>query len=620
LSERSGEPTELEQARREAEYYRRIAEEAGRRHLREAEGLSLMVERAQRAERELQRAHEELEQRVEARTSELAATNARLSRVVDERERAQTALRASEEAFRSFMAHFPGLAYVKEADTTVVFASEGFRTYLGLDPKAMVGKTNAQCFHEPFASQVTRDDLRVLATGRSERISEQYGGRSWLTNKFLIPRCDGAPRLGGLTLDVTEAQRSEEERRRLERQMEQVQRVESLGVLAGGIAHDFNNLLAAILANVSVLQAEPAGSAKMAAYLTDVESAARAAANLCQQLLAYAGRAPFSTELLDLSGLVRDETPLLHLCLSRELDLDLHLGEALPPVRGDAGRLRQVVLNLVVNAAEAVGEGGGRITVTTGALHAGPQRLTAALFGEALAEGTYLFLEVKDDGCGMDPDTQRRIFEPFFTSKFTGRGLGLAVVHGIVRQLGGAIELESAPGRGTCFRVLLPAVEAEKAPAARSQLPRDDWAGGGLVLVVDDEPAVRRAAARLLRRLGFEALEAGSGAQAIELYRRRGGEVRAVLLDLTMPQLDGCETLRLLRRIDPEACVVVASGYAEGEVKARFGEDQPDGFVPKPFDLDALRDQLRAALDRSRKPPGSAAAGREPEAERPPPR
>jgi signal transduction histidine kinase len=606
VGETGSDDDELQRARREVEYYRHIAEEAGTRRLREAEALSRLLERAEQAERELEQAGRELERRVAERTAELSAANDRLSRTAAEREQAEGALRASEEAFRSFMSRFPGLAYIKEADTTVVFASEGFRTYLGLAPEAMVGKPNSACFPEPFASQLTRDDLRVLTSGLPESISEEFEGRSWITRKFVIPRADGAPRLGGLTLDVTESRRGEEERRRLERQMEQLQRTESLGVLAGGIAHDFNNLLATILANTGILRAEGLAGDESAACLADVEVAARTAAGLCQRLLAYAGRAPSSSELLDLNELVRDLVQLLRSSISRKLALDLSLVDGLPLLRGDPSQLRQVVMNLVINAAEAMGEGDGTVAVATGTLEAEEGRLQGALLGQELPAGDYLFLEVADSGCGMDAETQRRIFEPFYTSKFAGRGLGLSAVLGIVRQLGGAIELESAPGQGTRFRVLLPPAGGAAAPVVRAPGEAGRWAGDGLVLVVDDEPAVRRAAGRLLARLGFQMLEAAGGAEGIEIFTSRAPQVRAVLLDLTMPHLDGVETFRRLREVDPGVRVVVASGFAEAEVRLRFGAEQPDAIVQKPYDLEVLRGQLRSVLEGLRRGPGAA--------------
>jgi signal transduction histidine kinase len=593
---------ELEEARREAAYYRRIAEEAGSRRLREAEALSHLLARAEQAERALARDQGELERRVELRTRELTEANERLSRVVAERARAEGALRAGEEVFRSFMAHFPGLAYIKEADTRVVFANEGFRTYLGVDPATLTGQTNAGCFPEPFASAMTADDLRVLASGGPERIPEEFAGRSWISHKFVIPLADGGRRLGGFTLDVTEARRGEEERRRLELRVEQAQRIDSLGVLAGGIAHDFNNLLATVLSNVALLRARGAAAPDADACLADVEAAARTAAGLCQQMLAYAGRSRFAPEPVDLGAVVRGVIPLLRASMSHRLSVDLQLAEPLPLVRGEPSQLRQVVMNLVINAAEAIGEGPGTLAIRTAAAQLAAERLGEALLGQGLAAGDYVTLDVEDTGCGMDASTQRRIFEPFFSTKFAGRGLGLSAVLGIVRQLGGAIELDSAPGRGTRFRVLLPALDAAgaaAAPAAPPEPPRgpEGWTGHGRVLVVDDEPGVRRAVGRLLGHLGFEAVEAESGAQALALHRP--GAFVAVLLDLTMPSMDGVETLRRLRQLDPGVFVMIASGFAAAEVEDRFRGEPPDGFVQKPFDVDALRDHLRAAVQRA---------------------
>jgi len=593
---RQGPTGELAAARQEADYYRRLAEEAGTRRLREAEALSQLLDRAQQAERELQRATDDLESRVAVRTAELSAANAHLEMVVAERERAEAALRASEEAFRSFMRHFPGLAYIKEADTRVVFANEGFRALLGLDPAALQGRTNAECFPEPFASKVTGDDLRVLSSGQAERVEEEFAGRTWSTWKFVILRSDGAPRLGGLTLDITDLKRGEEERRLLERQVEQAQRLESLGVMAGGIAHDFNNLLTAILSNVLSLRAD-APPAVPDACLADVEAAARTAAGLCQQMLAYAGRAPFTTAPLDLGVLVRDMVQLLRSALSRKLGLDVRLEGGLPLVRGDASQLRQIVMNLVINAAEALREGDGTVTIAVRAEQVGPARLARALLGEALPAGSFVCLEVADTGCGMDPATQRRIFEPFFSSKFTGRGLGLAAVLGAVRQLGGAIEVESAPGTGSRFRVLVPATAGEQPPAAVPAPGRADWAGHGTVLVVDDDAAVRRAARRMLRQLGFEVLEAPGGAEGVEAYRAAAGQIRAVLLDLTMPQVDGVETFHRLRQLDPAVRVLVVSGYAAAEVAVRFGAHRPGGFLQKPFEPESLKEHLQAMLE-----------------------
>jgi CheY-like chemotaxis protein len=239
-------------------------------------------------------------------------------------------------------------------------------------------------------------------------------------------------------------------------------------------------------------------------------------------------------------------------------------------------------------------------------VRASRERLGEAVLGQDAPEGAYVVLEVADTGCGMDAATQRRIFEPFYSSKFAGRGLGLPAVLGIVRQLAGAIEVESAPGSGARFRVLLPAAEAAGvASAAPPEQDSEPWTGEGLVLVVDDDASVRKVAERSLVRLGFDVLEAEGGAQAVELYRRHRWLVRAVLLDLTMPHLDGVETLRLLREVDPDVFVIVASGHATAEVMARFRAAPPAAHVQKPFGIEQLRRLLRAAPPR--RGPGASA-------------
>jgi CheY-like chemotaxis protein len=338
----------------------------------------------------------------------------------------------------------------------------------------------------------------------------------------------------------------------------------------------------------------PPGAA--AECLADVESAAQIAAGLCQQMLAYAGRAPFVAEPLELGAVVREMVQLLRSSLSHRVGLELELATGLPLLTCDPSQLRQVVLNLVINAVESIGEADGNVTVRTGREWMAAERLRGAVLGEQLVAGDYLFLEVSDTGCGMDEQAQRRIFEPFFTSKFAGRGLGLSAVLGVVRKVGGAIELESEPGRGTRFRVVFPATEAPAAPAPTTRAGAA-WTGSGLVLVVDDEGAVRRALARTLRRLGFDVAEAASGAEGLELYAKHAGAVRAVILDLTMPGIDGVETLRRLRELDERAFVVIASGYAEAEVEKRFRGESPNGFLQKPFAPDALRRALAAAND-----------------------
>ena len=382
--------------------------------------------------------------------------------------------------------------------------------------------------------------------------------------------------------------------------MQQTQKLESLGVLAGGIAHDFNNLLTIILGNASLALDELPSIAPARDSLRVIEKTALRAAELCRQMLAYSGQGRFVIETIHLDELIHEMTALFQSSLPRQATLNLNLADALPPLRGDPSQIRQVVMNLVINAAEALGDCGGVVTVSTGAMQCRPDDLVGACREERLTEGMYVWLEVSDTGCGMDAKTQQRIFEPFFTTKFTGRGLGLSAVLGIVRGHQGALQMVSAPGQGTTFRALFPA-----APPAGPQavLPtpasRGAWRGVGTVLLVDDEDSVRTLGARMLERIGFQVLVASDGQEALELYPVCQREIVLVLLDLTMPYMDGEETFQRLRHLDPQVRVVMTSGYTETAMAARFSGQPRCGFLPKPYTLEGLTRCLREALGES---------------------
>jgi PAS domain S-box-containing protein len=395
--------------------------------------------------------------------------------------------------------------------------------------------------------------------------------------------------------DISARQRIEEEHRKLEAQMRHTQKLESLGVLAGGIAHDFNNLLTAILgyADLARLQLPPSPARDC---IDQVVSGARRAGELTNQMLVYAGKSRFALQSADLSEVVRQMADLLKVSVSKKAVAVCELADDLPPIEADPAQLRQVVMNLIINASESLGDREGTITVRTGtrAWDGGP--VPEGYPGGNLPGGRYVYLEVSDTGCGMSPETRARIFDPFFTTKFTGRGLGLAAVLGIVRGHQGSIQVTSAPGRGTIFRVLFPLQQALSAePAAAPAAP--DWRGRGTVLVVDDEDAIRVLAGRMLESLGFAVLTARDGREAVALFAARADEITAVLLDLTMPGLDGVETFRELRRLRADVKVVLSSGYGEKEVAVRLGGEKPAGFVAKPYRVEELRQAMRDALD-----------------------
>jgi nitrogen-specific signal transduction histidine kinase/ActR/RegA family two-component response regulator len=385
------------------------------------------------------------------------------------------------------------------------------------------------------------------------------------------------------------------ERERTERAMQQAQKLESLGVLAGGIAHDFNNLLVAVLGYASLASNELPPDSPVQPLVRQIETAGRRASELCAQMLAYAGKGSVQVRTVQLNGLIQEMTGLIRVSLARNIQLSLQFANDLPAVEVDETQLRQVVMNLLINASEAIGERPGTITVSTGVRQV--DALTAHEFvaDPPLPPDAYVALEVTDTGDGMDAATLTRIFDPFFTTKFSGRGLGLAAVLGIVRGHRGALRVTSAPGAGTAFTLLLPRARATDHPQPRPA-ELEAIAGSGTVLVVDDEPAIRDLAQMLLEPRGFQVVQAGSGEAALECLRRLGGELRLVLMDVTMPGLASDETLRRMMAAGLRAPVVIMSGHAQSDVRERFAGLPVAAFLNKPFNIAQVLGKLGAVL------------------------
>ncbi len=412
----------------------------------------------------------------------------------------------------------------------------------------------------------------------------------------LLVSADGVGHVLALMQDVTERRRAEIERKRLHEQMLHAQKLESLGVLAGGIAHDFNNLLCGMLgsADLALFDLEPAHPARDS--LEMVRDTAQRATELCRQMLAYSGKGRFEVEPLDVSRLIGDMAQLLRVSVAKKASLRFELHPDLPAVAADATQLRQILLNLVVNASDSLGGGSGSITVATGSMQCDRGYLRSAYLHEDLPEGRYVFVEVADTGCGMDEETRLRIFDPFFTTKFAGRGLGLAATLGIVRGHNGTIKVYSEPRAGTTFKVLLPAA-TQPADRGRQAAPAAPWQGGGVVLLVDDERTVRTIGAKMLERLGFEVLLAEDGLAGVESFRQHADRIDVVILDMTMPGLSGEEAFGELRRIRADVRVLLTSGYNEQEATNRFIGKGLAGFLQKPFQLTTLHEKLRGILE-----------------------
>ncbi|WP_239027779.1 response regulator [Geomonas subterranea] len=403
--------------------------------------------------------------------------------------------------------------------------------------------------------------------------------------------------------DVSDERRLSQEKTQMEAQILHVQKLESLGVLAGGIAHDFNNILMAIMGNAELALLRLPQESPARSNLQNIEKSSQRAADLAQQMLAYSGKGSFVIEVLDLNSLIREMSHMLDVSISKKAQMRLELAGDLPPLEVDATQIRQVIMNLVINASEAIGDREGAIRVRTGVRELDDAALSRLWLNDRLQEGLYVYFEVDDDGCGMDQETLSKIFDPFFTTKFTGRGLGMAAVLGIVRGHKGTIEVHSEPGRGTLFRVYLPACRAESRQTAQEERHAIAASGSGTVMLVDDEEAIRSLGREMLESLGYSVLTAEDGLAAVEMFQRCKDEVDCVILDLTMPHLDGEQALQLLRSLDPQVQVILSSGFSEQEITERFTGRGLAGFIQKPYRLADLSQKLQRIRAKERHNP-----------------
>jgi PAS domain S-box-containing protein len=487
----------------------------------------------------------------------------------------------------------------------VLYESPAAQRLLGCKPDAAPGRNVFASLHPDDRDEAARFFGRVLDRA-GERLGpvllrgiHPAGGVVWV-EAVLCNRLDD-PDVGAVVAcwsDVTARKREEEERQRLEARMYQTQHLESLGVLAGGIAHEFNNLLTTLIGYSDLARAEVPAQSPAQGYLTEVLTASRRAAELTQQVLAYAGKGRFFLQPVSLSELVQQMKPLLDTIVSPKAALELDLTLRGPIIEGDVSQLRQIIVNLVSNASEALGEQEGTITLRTSARDLdSPAQFSSHLVAFQANPGRYAVLEVSDTGCGMDEATRARIFEPFFTTRFTGRGLGLAAVLGIVRGHGGVVHVDSTLGEGARFQVLLPALpESWHGTSHAAPAPSESRK---TVLVVEDEPAVRSLAVLVLTQAGYTVDQAGDGQAGLELFQQRPDDFDIVLLDLTMPRLDGLEVLARLQQLRPAVRVVLMTGYSTSDVAHWPGAPAPDGLLQKPFTGEGLLEAVRAVAGRN---------------------
>ncbi len=527
-------------------------------------------------------------------------------------ERREQELRRSEERLNKSQALALLGSWEWECATGVVTWSDETYRLFGWQPREVAVTADlCQGLVHPADRDRQQQELRATLAGGAEyqgeyRFLQRDGTERILHLQAEIVRAaDGrATRMLGILQDVTETRRAETERTEMAAKVQHTQKLESLGVMAGGIAHDFNNILMTVLGNADLALMDLPPGSPSGEYIRDIIKAGQRAAALARHMLAYSGRGRLVAGPVDINAIVREMEQLAGASIGKRVQLEYRLAADLPYIEGDASQLEQVVMNLVINAAEAIGSRPGVITVTTTLKNLARRDLDGMLLGERAGLGGHVCLEVCDTGCGMDGPTVAKIFEPFFTTKFTGRGLGLAAVLGIVRSHQGAIQVTSAPGQGTTFRILLPVPQKIMAPPARTE-PRtgETRLRGGTILLVEDEPAILAVERKMLETLGFKVVTATNGWDGVAVFRQMPGQFDLVLLDNTMPQMDGAETFREMRQVRADIPVILTSGYDEDQLQSEYGGWGFSGFLHKPFETAQLAALLQTLMG---PPPGKA--------------
>ena len=553
----------------------------------------------------IRRRSELIEQQVNERTAELRHTQGLLESDIAKRQAAEAELRENRRQLDNILRQMPGMAYRFDEQTPLkaAFVSRGSIEIIGHTPHDLTSGTVV--YHDLIFpdDRAAREQAvaKALADQRSYeseyRLRHKDGGIRWVLDRGQGIYTNEGKLLfiEGLAIDITRRKEAEDEKAALDRKLLESQKLESLGVLAGGIAHDFNNLLTGIVGHSGILRLELPRHSALQQHLEQIEAGAGRAAELCQQMLAYAGKGRFIVKRTSLEALVRETTPLLEHSISKRATLHFKFRPGLPDVEVDATQIRQIIMNLVVNASDALGDLDGSITVETSVMRRGDPQLARAVLPPPHGDGDFACLRVSDTGCGMSGETISKIFDPFFTTKFAGRGLGLAAVLGIVRSHQGSLLVTSAPGSGSTFTLLLPAATSPAPKESRTPFEGRAHPLAGTALLIDDEEGVRAVAEQMFAAFGLKTLVAADGIEGLELFNRHKDDISLVLLDLTMPRMSGEETLGRIRAIAPRLPVILTSGYNESAV-TQLGADEYVSFLQKPFSLAALRKQISRCL------------------------
>ncbi len=521
----------------------------------------------------------------------------------------ENALRDSETQYRMLVNNLSAGVVVHVTDSSIIFANQMASTLLGLSRDQLMGKTAidpAWCF---LLENGTPMDLEEYPVNQVLKSGKPLSGFTigicrpdlsdplWvLCNAYPIESSEGLlQQVVVVFSDITKLKKAEDDKLIFEQQIQHTQKLESLGVLSGGIAHDFNNILAIIMGYCSLTKMDYETAEH---NIQEIEKAAERAAALCRQMLAYAGKAQLAMSQLNMCTLLDEMVTMLKATLPQNAEINLDLPTDIPFINGDASQIRQIVMNLIINASEAIGKEHGEIQVSLATIAIKTGQSEEEYNGKSIPSGWYVCLKVTDNGCGMDEETKWRIFEPFYTTKFTGRGLGMSAVLGIINSHGGSLQLQSHLGQGTTFKVYLPVPKTNSTESDdQKHIPSAPWKGSGTILLVEDEDQVRQIAKALLKNFGFAVLEAVNGKDALELYQTNATDITLVLTDMGMPIMDGYELFSELKKLNPELPIIISSGYGDAEVGSRIGIDNIDGLISKPYGPDQLREVLKGVIE-----------------------
>ena len=486
--------------------------------------------------------------------------------------------------------HADELVIITDTSGVIQYVNPAFERISGYSKKEAIGQTSrivksgehhgdyyARMWSALFAGEVWRDDFK----------NRSKDGNIYEVTQTISPLIDEQKSVQGFVA----VQRDVTQQRRVEEKLHHTDRVESLGVLAGGIAHDFNNLLTAILGNAALSLKKLDHSSPAYGNIESIEAASHSAADLCRQMLAYSGQGKFIVKPVNLSTLVEGMGKLINVSIAKNVVMRYQLAEPLPLIDADVAQIQQVLLNLMTNASEAIEDKSGIVTLATGVMSVEKDYLFNSIGEAHLDEGRYVYLEVSDTGCGMDATTQKKIFDPFFTTKFTGRGLGMSALLGIIKGHKGALRIYSERGKGTTIRVLFPE-SSEQQWIEEDVLLTSNIDITGTVLIVDDEESIREVAAAMLEDIGFKSITAVDGTDGVTCYRKHQSDITFVLLDMTMPKMNGEECFRQLRQLNPNVKVILSSGYNEQEATSRFTGKGLAGFMQKPYTPQTLVDKI----------------------------